>query len=61
MMHRILDPDEVHLMKILIAQVEYIVRVGNTMEDPFKTDNGLPQGGGLSAYFHSLSSKSIRI
>ena len=54
MMYRILDPDEIHLAKILIEQVEYIVRVGNTMGESFKTSNGSPQGDGLSAIFFIL-------
>ena len=45
----VLDPDELHLMHILINDVEYNVRVGNTLGDTIKTEIGIAQGDCLSA------------
>ena len=53
-MRKILKPDELHLVKILLEQVEYCVKVGNTFGEHFKTTTGSPQGDCLSALFFIL-------
>ena len=45
----ILEPDEVHMMKILLEGVQYQIKVGNTIGDAFQTNTGSPQGDCLSA------------
>ena len=54
MMREILEPDELHLVKILLEQVEYCVKVGSTMVNFSKTTTGPPQGDCLSALFFIL-------
>ena len=46
---RVLEPDELHIMKILLEGVQYCVRVGNNTGKPFKIKTGSPQGDCLSA------------
>ena len=48
---RILEADELHIVKILLEQVKYCVKVGNTIGESFKTTTGSPQGDCLSALF----------
>ena len=45
---RILNPDEIHIVKLLIDQVELSIRVGKTIGKSFKTNIGIPQGDCLS-------------
>jgi hypothetical protein len=54
MLRKIINPDELHLVKILLEQVEYCVRVENTTGRFFKTTTGSPQGDCLSALFFIL-------
>ena len=44
----ILDEDEIHMIKILITDVELKVKVGGTIGNGFKTNTGVPQGDCLS-------------
>ena len=48
-LRKILQPDELHIMKILLEGVQYKVKVGSTMGNPFTTNVGCPQGDCLSA------------
>ena len=54
LLRRIIEPDELHLVKILLEQVEYSVKVGNSVGEPFQTTTGSPQGDCLSALFFIL-------
>jgi hypothetical protein len=47
----ILNKDELHLIHILLHDVELRVRNGQTTGTPFTTNIGMPQGDGLSALF----------
>ena len=42
---RIVNPDELHLIKILLDEVKLAVRVGKTTGELFQTNVGVPQGG----------------
>ena len=44
----ILEEDELHILKLLIEDVEFVVRCGNQKGKPFKTNLGTPQGDCLS-------------
>ena len=48
-LRKILEPDELHMMKILLEGVKYQVKIGNTIGNPFITNTGSPQGDCLSA------------
>ena len=48
-LRRILEPDELHIMKVLLEGVQYHVRVGRTTGQAFTTNTGCPQGDCLSA------------
>ena len=45
---KILKPDEIHLIKLLIDQVELSIRIVKTIGEPFKTNVGVPQSDCLS-------------
>ena len=51
---RIVEPDDLHLIKILVEQVELSVKCGQTTGTPFTTDTGVPQGDCLSPLFFIL-------
>ena len=40
----ILEPDEIHMIKILLEGVQYQIKVGNTLGNTFQTNTGSPQG-----------------
>ena len=44
----ILEDDELHLLKLLIEDVEFVVKCGYQTGKPFKTNIGTPQGDCLS-------------
>ena len=50
----ILDPAELHLVKILVEDVRLVVRVGAETSDPFMTKMGVPQGDCLSPILFTL-------
>ena len=47
-LRKILNPDELHIIKIFIEKVELSVRIGKTTGEPFTTNVGIPQGDSLS-------------
>ena len=51
---KILDPDELHLMAILIEDVKLQVRIGSELGEEFLTEEGACQGDVLSAIFFIL-------
>ena len=56
---QIVDDDELHLLKLLLDDVELTVRCGSTKGIPFKTNRGVPQGDCMSPiFFHFISSES---
>lgn len=50
----ILEPDELHLVKILIEDVQITVKTNNTKGKPFITNIGTPQGDCLSPTLFTL-------
>ena len=46
----ILENDELHLIKILLKDVEYKVRLEGKIGESFMTNIGSPQGDGASAF-----------
>ena len=50
----ILDPDELHLVKILIEDVQITIRINNIKGKPFITNVGTPQGDCLSPTLFTL-------
>ena len=53
-LENILQKDELHIIKILIEDVNLIVRCGNTYGKAFTTNTGVPQGDCLSPIFFIL-------
>jgi len=51
---KILDDDELHLMKVLIQDVQLQVRIGNQTGKPIRTNIGVPQGDCLSPILFTL-------
>mgnify|MGYP001804097909 FL=1 len=51
---RILEQDELHMVKVLIYEVKLSVRVGDETGEPFKTTIGNPQGDCLSPTLFTL-------
>ena len=51
---RILEQDELHMVKVLIYEVKLSVRVGDETGEPFKTTIGTPQGECLSPTLFTL-------
>ena len=51
---KILDEDELHLMKVLLQDVQLQVRIGNQTGKAIKTNIGVPQGDGLSPALFTL-------
>ena len=48
-LRKVLDNDELHMIKILLDGVEYTVRCGDILGKPFSTNVGSPQGDCISA------------
>ena len=44
----ILNPDELHLVNVLIEDVRLAVKIGENIREEFKTNTGAPQGDCLS-------------
>ena len=58
----IIDTDELHMVKILLEEVEIAVKCGNEIGVSFKTNSGVPQGDCLSAILFILYlSKALQI
>ena len=53
-LENILQKDELHIIKLLIEDVNLIVRCGNTYGKTFNTNTGIPQGDCLSPIFFIL-------
>ncbi len=53
-MRDFLDQDELHMMKILIEDVQLSVRVGKSHSSMFNTNIGIPQGDSLSPILFTL-------
>ena len=51
---KILDEDELHLMKVLLQEVQLQVRIGNQRGKAVKTNIGVPQGDCLSPVLFTL-------
>ena len=51
---KIVDNDELHMLKILIKDVELQVRCGQQLGEKFKTNIGVPQGDCLSPVLFTL-------
>ena len=51
---KILDEDELHLMKVLLQDVQLQVRIGNQTGKAIKTNIGVPQGDCLSPVLFTL-------
>ena len=50
----ILDPDELHIAKLLLEDVSLIVRCGSSYGEEFKTNIGTPQGDCASPILFTL-------
>ena len=50
----ILDEDELHIMKVLIKDVQLQVRIGRTTGSSIHTNIGVPQGDCLSPVLFTL-------
>ena len=48
-LQEVLEPDEMHMMAILISDVVLTVKVGKELGEQFKTEVGIAQGDCLSA------------
>ena len=53
-MKNIVEKDELHLIKLLLKNVELRVKCGTTTGQPFKTSQGVPQGDCISAVLFIL-------
>ena len=53
-LENILHKDELHIIKLLIEDINLIVRCGNTYGATFNTNTGVPQGDCLSPIFFIL-------
>ena len=53
-LRRILNADELHLIKILVEDVQLAVRIGNTIGKSFVTNVGTPQGDCISPILFTL-------
>ena len=56
-LRKILNPDELHIIKILIEQVELSVRIGKTTGEPFTTSVGIPK---VTVYPQNYSSFTLQ-
>ena len=56
-LQEVLEPDEMHMMAILISDVVLTVEVGKELGEQFKTEVGIAQGDCLSAVLHLLLSE----
>ena len=50
----ILDPDETHMMKILLKDIKLSVRIGKEFSKKFTTNIDVPQGDYLSSFLFTL-------
>ena len=48
-LRKVLDDDELHMIKILLEGVQYVVKCSNILGEPFSTNVGSPQGDCISA------------
>ena len=53
-LNSILEPDEIHILKVLVCNATLSVRNGDTIGNKFKTDIGVPQGDCLSTILFTL-------
>ena len=53
-LQEILDDDELHLIAIMLKDVQLQVRCGKTIGRVFKTNIGVPQGDSLSPLLFTL-------
>jgi hypothetical protein len=51
---KILNPDELHVVKVLLTDVQLSVRIDKTIGKPFTTNVGTPQGDSLSPILFTL-------
>ena len=54
LLETILDPDETHVMKILLKDVKLSVRIGKEFGEKIATNIGVPQGDCLSPMLFTL-------
>ena len=53
-LEQIIEPDELHIIKILLQDVCLQTRYGETLGDKFTTNKGVPQGDSLSPILFTL-------
>ncbi len=53
-LRKILTPGELHMVKILVEDVELLVRIGRETSEPFNTKMGVPHGDCLSPILFTL-------
>ena len=53
-LQEVLEPDEMHMMAILISDVVLTVKLGKELGEQFKTEVGIAQGDCLSAVLYIL-------
>ena len=58
-LRHILNPDELHLCKLLIEDVEFCVKVEKETSEPFTTKRGIAQGDCMSALFIVYLAKAL--
>ena len=51
-LQEVLEPDEMHMMAILISDVVLTVKLGKELGEQFKTEVGIAQGDCLSAVLY---------
>ena len=56
-LREVLDPDEIHMMAVLISDVVLTVQVGKEVGEQIKTEVGIAQGGCLIAVYYIILSE----